>query len=225
MRNLYIVFDLDDTLYLERDYVRSGFEAVGRWLEGAKQIEGFAACAWNMFANGARTGIFQSALSKLCTNLEINCVPTMLDIYRNHQPQIELCRDSSYCLATLGRTAYGLITDGRAEGQRRKCEALGLMDVFSPLICTGVWGEEFYKPHPRAFECAEQSLNDARGTLVYVADNPTKDFATPLARGWKTVRVRRAAGLHAHREALPSAMPHVEVPTLWELPEALKVFG
>ena len=26
-----LVFDIDDTLYLERDYVRSGFGAAGRW--------------------------------------------------------------------------------------------------------------------------------------------------------------------------------------------------
>ena len=27
-----VTFDLDDTLYLERDFVRSGFAAVGAWL-------------------------------------------------------------------------------------------------------------------------------------------------------------------------------------------------
>ena len=30
-----IVLDIDDTLYLERDYVRSGFDAVGRWAQRA----------------------------------------------------------------------------------------------------------------------------------------------------------------------------------------------
>src|SRR5207302_9076607 len=33
MNELCVVFDIDDTLYLERDYVRSGFRAVGTWAE------------------------------------------------------------------------------------------------------------------------------------------------------------------------------------------------
>ena len=35
-----IVFDLDDTLYLERDFVRSGFAAVDRWVSDRFAISG-----------------------------------------------------------------------------------------------------------------------------------------------------------------------------------------
>jgi hypothetical protein len=46
-RSVCAVFDIDDTLYLERDYVRSGFEAVGRWAVKWIQIEdfGWLACS------------------------------------------------------------------------------------------------------------------------------------------------------------------------------------
>ena len=38
-----VAFDLDDTLYLERDYVRSGFWAVGRWIESHVAVTDFDA--------------------------------------------------------------------------------------------------------------------------------------------------------------------------------------
>ena len=34
-----VVFDLDDTLYLERAYVRSSAHAAGRWLAGALGLD------------------------------------------------------------------------------------------------------------------------------------------------------------------------------------------
>ena len=33
--------------------------------------------------------------------------------------------------------------------------------------------------------------------FTYIADNPTKDFGGPKARGWRTIRIRRPASLHA----------------------------
>jgi putative hydrolase of the HAD superfamily len=39
---MLIVFDLDDTLYLERDFARSGFEAAGAWLYRQAGVPGLA---------------------------------------------------------------------------------------------------------------------------------------------------------------------------------------
>ncbi len=223
MPNLSIVFDLDDTLYLERDYVWSGFRAVGQWLQITKGVNGFTSCAWDLFQSGARVDIFQSALRKMGREEILDCVGVMLDVYRNHLPEIRLPPDAEYCLAELKGSPTGLITDGRAEGQSLKCSALGLHDLLPHIVRTGVWGEEFYKPHPRAFEFMEERLGKQRSLLVYVADNPKKDFGAPLARGWKTVRIRRPGGLHAECEALSSLQPHIELPDLWKLPEAIQL--
>ncbi|MDB5525364.1 MAG: putative hydrolase of the superfamily, partial [Rhizobium sp.] len=37
-----LVFDLDDTLYLERDFARSGFRATGDWLKNTMGIDSLA---------------------------------------------------------------------------------------------------------------------------------------------------------------------------------------
>ena len=51
---------------------------------------------------------------------------------------------------------------------------------------------------------------------VYVADNPTKDFAAPRALGWHTVRIRRPGGLHAGLAHSPHEVDH-EITSLTEL--------
>ena len=40
-----LVFDLDDTLYLEREYALSGFRAVGDWLRQTRGLIDFEARA------------------------------------------------------------------------------------------------------------------------------------------------------------------------------------
>ena len=37
-----LVLDIDDTLYLERDYVRSGFKCVGEWVNDRLGLSEFS---------------------------------------------------------------------------------------------------------------------------------------------------------------------------------------
>jgi putative hydrolase of the HAD superfamily len=92
-------------------------------------------------------------------------------------------------------------------------------------VCTGEWGEEFYKPHPRAFEFIQKKFGDGDRTFAYVADNPAKDFHAPIALGWNTVRVRRFGALHFAKEALENFTPKLEIPNLWNLPELIEDFS
>jgi len=82
-----------------------------------------------------------------------------------------------------------LVSDGSLEAQRRKVEALDLARRFDPILLTDAWGRAFWKPHPRAFEAVQARLALEPGALVYIANNPAKDFQAPRALGWRTVRV------------------------------------
>ena len=57
-----VIFDLDDTLYLERDFARSGFVAAGDWLRGEIGSAGLTEVCQEMFEAGRRTRIFDEAL-------------------------------------------------------------------------------------------------------------------------------------------------------------------
>jgi putative hydrolase of the HAD superfamily len=54
-------------------------------------------------------------------------------------------------------------------------------------------------------------------TYVYVGDNPAKDFVGARALGWRTIRIRRAAGEHSLVEAQPGYEADQEIADLGEL--------
>ena len=180
------VLDLDDTLYLERDFVASGFRAV----EGATGIPGLSKAAWELFEEGVRGNTFDRALDRLGVDGD---VPRMVQIYRDHHPSIALQPDALRFLARVDRLC--LISDGPCETQTNKLHALAIDARFESRILTGRWGPGYSKPHPRAFFETERRLG--QGPYVYVGDNPAKDFEAPRRLGWKTIRVRRKKGLYA----------------------------
>jgi len=195
------VLDLDDTLYLERDYVRSGFAAVGQHLADTRGIDGFSKHAWALFEQGARGSVFDQALLALGQEAHEALIAELVDVYRSHQPVIQLCPDAARFLESLPEgTPLALITDGPVASQRAKIEALGLARHFDLLVLSDEWGAEFRKPHERPFATVEAHWpNVPPGSFTYVADNPLKDFVTPKARGWRTVRVQRHDAEHCRR--------------------------
>jgi putative hydrolase of the HAD superfamily len=198
MRASCIAFDLDDTLFLERDYVRSGFGAVGEWVRSRFGLTSFADRAWSLFQEGFRRNIFDLALEETSLPASSETIEKMVSVYRNHVPDIRLAQDAVCCLEALrGRVRLALITDGPVESQRNKVRALALNASFDQIILTAELGAEFVKPHPSSFQLIEKLSNTAGVRCLYVADNPAKDFSAPLQLGWRTVRVRRPDGLHA----------------------------
>lgn len=192
-----VVFDLDDSLYLEADYVRSGFNAVGEWCRHELNVESFEAAAWQLFLEGRRGDIFDAALTSLGISPPSGVIARMVTVYRTHPPHIALTADSVQCLEQLrGKCKLGLITDGPAEMQWNKIRALGLEKIFDHIIVTADLGPGFSKPHPRAFTEMEKSLQAGGPQVFYVADNPAKDFIVPSQLGWRTIRIIREGSLH-----------------------------
>lgn len=190
-----VVFDIDDTLYLESSYVRSGFEAVGRWASEWLGITDFGERCWSRFLLGARGAIFNSVLQEARGESTPELVSALVGIYRAHIPAITLTEDSKQCIAALSsNTAIAVISDGPITSQSRKADALGLRKFAAPITLTEMLGSLYRKPHPLAF----RQVEDARPArhYIYVADNPLKDFTAPKQLGWTTVRVRRPGGLH-----------------------------
>jgi putative hydrolase of the HAD superfamily len=193
-----IVFDLDDTLYLERDYVASGFAALEPIVQTTFGVAGFSSTAWELFLGGQRGDIFDKALAALGVHHDAALVAELVGAYRTHEPAIELLADAHAVLARLrdsGRS-LGVLTDGPESSQRAKVKALGLDALTDRVIITDAYGTGFGKPHPRGFlEFVSAHRCDR---FTYVADNPRKDFSAPHDLGWRTIRVRRDGGLHQH---------------------------
>jgi putative hydrolase of the HAD superfamily len=192
-----IVFDLDDTLYLERDFVLSGFAAADRWFAVEYRQTGLEQACTTLFEQGRRGCVFDEALVGLGLVADAALVNRLVEIYRGHQPTIGLAEDAARFLAGRGdRTLHALVTDGPAATQQAKVRALGLEPLLGCIIYTDALGPGRGKPHPEAFERVEAWAPRLDLPLVYVADNPTKDFVTPRARGWLTVQVERPGRVH-----------------------------
>ena len=212
-----VAFDIDDTLCAETDYVRSGFAAVGQWVAANLQLAGFAERAWARFERGCRGEIFNQVLADCAVDYPPQLIARLVEIYRRHDPDLELWADARACLQQLqGGLTLVAITDGCLPSQQAKVGALGLDRWLAFIIYTAELGCEFGKPHPKAFEIVQERTGWRGAQCLYVADNPRKDFAGPRRLGWQTVRIRRPEGLHY---ALASG-PDVdrELPDLGELP-------
>ena len=193
-----IVFDMDDTLYLERDYVRSGFLQAGALVERKFGVRGFSDTAWKLFLEGQRGDIFDRTLNRIGLSATESIIQELVEVYRNHAPAISLAEDAVLCLDGLhSKCRLALITDGPVASQENKVRALQLDRWVDLKIFTGRWGVKFYKPHPRAFLAVQEHTGTSPSECMYVADNPKKDFTAPAQLGWTTVRVRRDGGLHS----------------------------
>jgi putative hydrolase of the HAD superfamily len=209
-----IVFDMDDTLYLERDYVLSGFVHVGALVEQRFGRRAFTDIAWHLFLRGQRGDIFNRALKDIGIAPKPYIIQELVDVYRNHRPTISLAEDAVQCLDFLrSRYQLALITDGPVAAQRNKVCALGLEKKIPIRILTGEWSIAFSKPHVKAFLSVQEQAGVNSSECMYVADNPRKDFAAPARLGWKTVRIRRSGGLHSE-VASEAIMPNREFNTL-----------
>lgn len=215
-----LVFDLDDTLFLEAEYALSGISAAERWLENHYGPSSFGEIARSLFNAGVRRNLFNQTLEQMGWSGSSPVVPKLVAAYREHRPTIRLLDDAQKCLdwARSMKIRLGLITDGYAVSQRMKIAALGLSEYFDSLVLTDEIGRAFWKPHPAAFLKLMGDLQGDPAGFVYIGDNPTKDFAAPKNIGWRTIRIRRERGQYLSTDATIGAEAEEEISLLTDLP-------
>jgi putative hydrolase of the HAD superfamily len=185
-----VVLDLDDTIYPESDYQRSGLDAVCGMVEtlyGARVVAG---------VEEARLRGERDLLGVICglAGLPVAAKESLLWLYRLHAPSIALSPSTratilqleKRCMATL------ILTDGRSISQRMKLHALGLTR-FRAYI-----SEEYASEKPEAHRFIEIMSDFRAARYAYVADNPRKDFVAPNALQWLTI------GVHGNRRNVHS---------------------
>jgi putative hydrolase of the HAD superfamily len=189
-----IVFDLDDTLYAERDYVLSGFKAVANWASVNLGIDGErgSATLCNLYHQGVRNNTFNQWLA--IHQIENSQVVTeLLDVYREHSPTISPFSESIDLLKTLAKSyKIGLVSDGYLQVQQRKWAALGLDPFFDAVVFSDSLGRENWKPSTAPFKLVLERLNIAPESSVYIGDNPRKDFFGARQLGMSTIWVKRS---------------------------------
>lgn len=207
-----IVLDLDDTLALEVDFVRSGFAAVaGFWVDHNPENDTRRRC-WEAFQASPR-GVLGRVGRQL--GLEDEVVRRAVDIYRTHRPRLSLCPDAARMLERIPVDRLAVISDGDPRTQRQKVEALGLRDLVAIVILTGEtegWG----KPSDSPFRHVLSELGADPRQSVYFGDNGSKDFVGPRVVGMRSVHVIRPQGVYRNVACPDDGLPNACVTDLDE---------
>jgi len=210
-----VVFDLDDTLYDEIDFCRSGFRAAAEHiatLSDRYSPEAVFEALWESFITGDCGSTFNVTLQKLAIPFDLGVIGRLVEIYRTHRPALALPSESRRTLDQLaGRYTLGLLTDGYLPTQRLKVQALGIETYFRAIVYTEELGRECWKPSPVGFERLIELLDARPEQMAYVADNETKDFIAPNLLGMVTIQLVRPAGLYRQPSPLPHASPRLKI--------------
>ncbi|MBN2210935.1 MAG: HAD family hydrolase [Sedimentisphaerales bacterium] len=218
-----VIFDLDDTLYPEVQYVRSGFRAVASKLAGPDHsTNDVFDIMWRLFETGPRNRIFNETLRQLGQADNPQFIAELVAAYRCHRPSLTLEPEMKQLLIDL-KSPYklGILTDGYLPAQQLKVEALDIARFFDAIIYTEELGREYWKPSPRAFELMAEQLHCRPNECVYVADNPAKDFIAPNRLGWQTIQIVRSDGVHHGRLFAEGEIPDKTVDAISSLRELL----
>lgn len=185
-----IVFDLDDTLYNEMEYLRSAYAEIAKMLQ-PNDWQPLFARMYSLFRS--KEDVFEFVAS----NYGVEKI-ALLKQYRGHKPVIHLFDG---VLDTIQQVKakngkLGIITDGRSSTQRTKLEALGLTQWVDIIVISEEIGTE--KPHEDNYIAVEKAFKNH--SYLYIADNLRKDFITPNNRGWRTLGLIDN-GLNMHYDA------------------------
>jgi haloacid dehalogenase superfamily, subfamily IA, variant 1 with third motif having Dx(3-4)D or Dx(3-4)E len=193
-----VIFDLDDTLYNERDFVYSGFIEVSKYLSSKYKIDKnklYKDMVYILNFQG-RGKIFNQICKKYHFKENIE---DLVKKYRYNSREISLYYDASIVLKKLKNNyKLGLITDGDKGAQLNKIKLLDLQKYMNKIIITDEYGKEYWKPSIKPFKMILEYFNIDSKESIYIGDNPNKDFIPCKKLGINTVRIIRPIGYYSN---------------------------
>lgn len=188
---MIIVFDLDDTLYEELSYVKSGFKEVSQKLEINESIKSAESLNFmiDYLKKNGRKFIFNALLEKYKIYNKKN-LQKYLICYRKHKPNIKIDAKIKKSLVKLNKEhSLYLLTDGNKLVQSIKVDTLGIKYLFKKVYITHRYGLKSAKPSLNCFKKIKYIEKCEWSEIVYVGDNPLKDFVNLNKVGAQTVRI------------------------------------
>lgn len=182
MQNKVVVFDLEDTLYKEIDFLKSGYIAVADYLTREIGISCLYDEMWQTYQAGEKD-VFQKIIDRHHISIEKT---RLINAYRYHIPQIQLDDETKRVLGQLQSYCHlALITDGRTETKKNVIMALGIHEYID-------WEDIYISEDVGCLKiepcsCMRIMEKHPNCHYVYIGDNPAKDFFAPNKLGWDTI--------------------------------------
>ena len=219
-----LIFDLDDTLYYEKEYVLGAFKEVAYYL-GNKYGENKEKLYIRMkeiLEELGRGKVFNIICEE---NNFYEDIKHLVDIYRSSRPELKLYDDSKEFLTWARKEKYelGIITDGCSKVQWNKIKDLDIENLVDKVIVTDDLGEEFWKPHKKSYLDMMSYFNINKNECIYIGDNPNKDFIGARELGIKTIRIIREKGDHINTILNEEYEADFNIANLLDLKEILEI--
>jgi putative hydrolase of the HAD superfamily len=219
-----IVFDLDDTLYPEIEFVQSGFKAVAQYfhaLHPKHSTESLYTLMLQELEQNGRGKVFDVLLESLgCKSKKM--VRKALSIYRMHIPTLTLPQESKEILEyfTTQNIPLYIVTDGNKIVQANKIKALNVEKFLKKSFITHRYGKIHAKPSPYCFVKIAEREGVEYEDIVYIADNSNKDFVAIKKLGFRTIRIKQ--GMFEHVQNSKEYHAEREIESLLELKTMIK---
>tara|TARA_B100000029_G_scaffold508216_1_gene594575 strand:+ start:278 stop:955 length:678 start_codon:yes stop_codon:yes gene_type:complete len=189
---MILIFDLDDTLYEEKKFVESGFKATSHYLKtkfkfNEKKIYLKLLKILNQYGRGKIFDILCNQLKLKEKNLE----KKLIQIYRSHTPKINIRKETLEILKYYSRFNKYIITDGNYFVQKKKIKSLKIEKYFKKIYYTNYYGLKYNKPSLLCFKKIKEKENVKWNELVYIGDNPKKDFINCNKKKILTIRLMK----------------------------------
>jgi putative hydrolase of the HAD superfamily len=220
-----LIFDLDDTLYPEIDYVKSGFKAVTQFLQSKfnGDDDKYYQVMMEEFSKGNTARIVKSVLDSFEISYDQDLIMQLVNEYRQHHPQIKFPSKSANILDKLKKSyKLGLLTDGYLPSQKLKVKALNIEHYFEYIVYTEELGREYWKPSEKGFRLILEKSALKGQNCAYIADNPQKDFIAPNNLSFLTIQIDSPDKVHKIKPDSPSATPQHRINDISLLPDLLK---
>lgn len=188
-----IVFDLDDTLYSENSFRKSGYGYVAKKLKNA----GYPLTKQKITQLSKKYP--QDLFDKLILLYKLPYkVSELINWYRYHIPQIVTYQGVPTLLKKLKRDyKIGLLTDYFYRSQLNKIKALGIKKYFDGIVYTEKISAQ--KPSAKGFELLKKRFHCSKNEIIYVGDNEIKDFSGANKSGYITVKYNNNNGFYNHK--------------------------
>ncbi len=191
-----LVFDLDDTIYDEVDFVKSGFLEIANYLH-KPELYNFM---WDKFQSEGSGKIFNYLINDFDIKIPIE---KLVEIYRFHKPNIKLSPEMIIIFEKINslKIKTALISDGHYIMQKNKFNSLGLEKYIEFPVFT-----DFYqtnKPNIKPYKIVMNYFKNYN-KFIYIADNPKKDFLalkdSELESKWLGIRYKNPVGIYKNFE-------------------------
>lgn len=214
-----VVFDLDDTLISEYDYIKSGFTHISRLLEPTfdRSSHQLYAELLLLYRNSPKN-VFNRLYDLFNIDCDQDTILTLVNEFRHHDPVITMFPDVLPLLTYLKdqNIATGIITDGYLISQQKKLDTIKAAEHFNQIIMTDELGRAFWKPHPLSFEIMKERMDIEFEEILYIGDNPNKDFYIGSIHPITTVRIHRN-GVYETTDYYEGITEHYSINSLDEL--------